>query len=100
MPLINTQAVSDVRGFGAIRFAASQLDPSRLPGVKILLEAGAEVNAVNAESLTPLIKAVQGKSMSMVATLLDAGADQAQKKDSRGWQVRTSRWTAVDRVHS
>lgn len=51
-----------------------------------MLEAGAEVNAVNAESFTPLIKAVQGKSMSMVATLLDAGADQAQK-DSRGWQV-------------
>lgn len=59
----------------------------RLPGARVLLEAGAEVNAVNNEGFTPLMKAVDGKkSTTMVAILLNAGANQALKH-SRGWQV-------------
>jgi len=57
-----------------------------LLGTKVLLRAGAEVDAVNTYGQTPLIKAVRQKHASTMAVLLEAGANQALR-NSEGYQV-------------
>lgn len=67
-------------------FSRHNSTPPRLPRARLLLEAGAEVDAANNFGETPLMKAVRNNNTSTMTVLLEAGANQAWK-DSLGWQV-------------
>jgi uncharacterized protein len=54
--------------------------------VKILIRAGADVNAIGDQGATPLFNAVIGKSLDVISHLLISGAD-PQRKNAYGRSV-------------
>lgn len=74
--LLNAHAkasVTDNRGFGALAWAARGRQPAAV--VKLLLDAGAEVDRMEPNDQTPLIAYAQLGDIATCKVLLDAGAD-------------------------
>jgi len=59
---------------------------------KLLLQAGAEVNAREADNITPLLMAISNNNMSMAHYLLGHGGD----VNAQDWFGRTPLWEAVN----
>jgi len=84
----------DTLGYTPLHWAASQGDSS---AVRLLLEAGAEVDKVNSNGETPLHLACQAGSRNCVAVLIDAGADLHRRRPN-GYQAIHVAAMAMDGV--
>lgn len=91
-------ALADKRGYTALHWAVAQptSNPSNeLNCVRVLIDAGADVNARNEEGITPLMNAAWFGCRDSVRELLRRGAD-ASLRDSKG---RSALDLAVERNH-
>jgi ankyrin repeat protein len=76
-------------GMTALSFAARE---GRLDAARLLLDAGADVNAREANGITPLVMAITNRHTPVAALLLARGAD----PNAADWWGRTPLWAAVD----
>ncbi|HKH71191.1 MAG TPA: ankyrin repeat domain-containing protein [Vicinamibacterales bacterium] len=76
-------------GMTALSFAARE---GRLGAARLLLDAGADVNAGEANGISPLVMAITNRHTPVAALLLARGAD----PNARDWWGRTPLWSAVD----
>jgi ankyrin repeat protein len=76
-------------GLSPLQYAARD---GRLDTVKILLAAGADINQVEANDITPLITAISNNHPDVATYLIEQGAD-VKKAD---WYGRTPLFTAVE----
>jgi uncharacterized protein len=76
-------------GMTALSFAARE---GRLGAARLLLDAGADVNAREANGISPLVMAITNRHTAVAALLLARGAD----PNARDWWGRTPLWSAVD----
>jgi len=76
-------------GMTALSFAARE---GRLEAARLLLDAGADVNATEANGITPLVMAITNRHTAVARLLLDRGAD----PNAADWWGRTPLWSAVD----
>jgi ankyrin repeat protein len=76
-------------GMTALSFAARE---GRLEAARLLIDAGADVNAREANGITPLVMAITNRHTPVAALLLARGAD----PDAADWWGRTPLWAAVD----
>jgi len=76
-------------GLSPLQYAARD---GRLETVKILLAAGADINAVEANNITPLVTAISNNHPDVAIYLVEQGAD-VKKVD---WYGRTALFTAVE----
>jgi ankyrin repeat protein len=75
-------SVVDKQGFTPLHFAAQSLDPG---AVRLLIDAGADIEARNVHGATPLLVAltnVRDSEGDAVRILLDAGADPDAANDA------------------
>lgn len=92
-------ALADKRGYTALHWAVAQptANPANeLSCVRMLIDAGADVNARNEDGITPLMNAAWFGCRESVKELLRLGAD-ASLRDSKG---RSALDLAVDRGHT
>lgn len=64
----------------------------RLTAARMLVEAGADVNAPNANGTSPLVMAVMNNNIEIAHLLIEHGAD----IDAADWYGQTPLWSAVD----
>ena len=76
-------------GMTALSFAARE---GRLEAARLLLDAGADVNAREANGISPLVMALTNRHTAVAALLLSRGAD----PNAADWWGRTPLWSAVD----
>jgi ankyrin repeat protein len=76
-------------GMSALSFAARE---GRLEAARLLLDAGADVNARDANGISPLVMAITNRHTPVAALLLSRGAD----PNAADWWGRTPLWSAVD----
>ena len=76
-------------GMTALSFAARE---GRLEAARLLLDAGADVNAREANGISPLVMAITNRHTQVAAVLLAHGAD----PNAADWWGRTPLWSAVD----
>jgi ankyrin repeat protein len=76
-------------GMTALSFAARE---GRLEAARLLLDAGADVNAREANGISPLVMAITNRHTPVAALLLSRGAD----PNAADWWGRTPLWSAVD----
>ena len=76
-------------GMTALSFAARE---GRLEAARLLLDAGADVNAREANGISPLVMAITNRHTKVAAMLLARGAD----PNAADWWGRTPLWSAVD----
>jgi ankyrin repeat protein len=76
-------------GMTALSFAARE---GRLEAARLLLDAGADVNAHEANGISPLVMAITNRHTPVAALLLARGAD----PNAADWWGRTPLWSAVD----
>ena len=76
-------------GMTALSFAARE---GRLEAARLLLDAGADVNAREANGISPLVMAITNRHTPVAALLLARGADPT----AADWWGRTPLWSAVD----
>ena len=76
-------------GMTALSFAARE---GRLEAARLLLDAGADVNAREANGISPLVMAITNRHTPVAALLLARGAD----PNAADWWGRTPLWSAVD----
>jgi uncharacterized protein len=76
-------------GMTALSFAARE---GRLEAARLLLDAGADVNAPEANGISPLVMAITNRHTPVAALLLARGAD----PNVADWWGRTPLWSAVD----
>jgi len=73
----------------ALSFAARE---GRLEAARLLLDAGADVNARESNDISPLVMAITNRHTQVAALLLARGAD----PNAADWWGRTPLWSAVD----
>ena len=76
-------------GMTALSFAARE---GRLEAARLLIDAGADVNAREANGISPLVMAITNRHTPVAALLLARGAD----PNAADWWGRTPLWSAVD----
>ena len=76
-------------GMTALSFAARE---GRLEAARLLLDAGADVNARESNGISPLVMAITNRHTPVAALLLARGAD----PNAADWWGRTPLWSAVD----
>jgi uncharacterized protein len=76
-------------GMTALSFAARE---GRLEAARLLIDAGADVNAREANGIGPLVMAITNRHTPVAALLLARGAD----PNAADWWGRTPLWSAVD----
>ena len=76
-------------GMTALSFAARE---GRLEAARLLIDAGADVNAREANGISPLVMAITNRHTPVAALLLSRGAD----PNAADWWGRTPLWSAVD----
>ena len=76
-------------GMTALSFAARE---GRLEAARLLLDAGADVNARESNGISPLVMAITNRHTPVAALLLARGAD----PNAPDWWGRTPLWSAVD----
>lgn len=76
-------------GMTALSFAARE---GRLEAARLLLDAGADVNAADANSISPLVMAITNRHTAVASLLLARGANAT----AADWWGRTPLWAAVD----
>jgi uncharacterized protein len=76
-------------GMTALSFAARE---GRLDAARLLVDAGADVNAREANGISPLVMAITNRHTPVAALLLARGAD----PNAADWWGRTPLWSAVD----
>jgi len=76
-------------GMTALSFAARE---GRLEAARLLIDAGADVNAREANGISALVMAITNRHTAVAALLLSRGAD----PNAADWWGRTPLWSAVD----
>ena len=76
-------------GMTPLLFAARD---GRLDAARVLLDAGANLNAADPNGLTPLLMAITNNSLAVAQLLVDTGAD----VHAADWYGRTPLWAAVE----
>jgi ankyrin repeat protein len=76
-------------GMTALSFAARE---GRLDAARLLIDAGADVNAPEANGIGPLLMAISNRHTPVAALLLSRGAN----ANAADWWGRTPLWSAVD----
>jgi ankyrin repeat protein len=76
-------------GMTPLLFAARD---GRLDAARVLVEAGANLNAVDPNGMTPLLMAISNNKLGVAQLLVDKGAD----VHAVDWYGRTPLWTAVE----
>jgi ankyrin repeat protein len=76
-------------GMTALSFAARE---GRLEAARLLVDAGADVNAADANGIAPLLMAISNRHTPVAALLLARGAN----PNAADWWGRTPLWSAVD----
>jgi ankyrin repeat protein len=76
-------------GMTALSFAARE---GRLEAARLLLDAGADVNALEANGISPLVMAITNRHTAVASLLLARGAN----PNAADWWGRTPLWAAVD----
>ena len=92
-------SAADAKGNTALHLAAFH---NRVDAARVLLGAGAQVNATNALAVTPLMLAAQAGSSQVVKLLLKGGAD-TTIRDARGrtalkWAKKTRHYEIAMRI--
>ena len=76
-------------GMTALQFAARE---GRLDAARLLVDAGADVNAPDANGISPLLMAISNRHTPVASLLLARGAN----PNAADWWGRTPLWSAVD----
>ena len=93
--LIDSGASVNRPGWSAILYAASGGDPHT---VRLLLAAGADLDARNPSGSTPLIMAARFGSEDVVMALLEAGADPKARNPAGQDAIAAARWAGRERL--